>query len=196
MNLSIVGVGGTLRGDSSSAKALRVCLSHASAKGAQTRLFSGDALRTPLYDPQNPVLTETTADLIAALRGADGVILASPGYHGGVSGALKNLIDYTEEMASDPACYFDGRAVGCVASAAGWQASASTLAALRAIIHALRGWPTPLGVMINSSERIFDAEGVCVASTVAAGLMAMTDQVLEFAAMRALLRTHAAETAA
>ena len=33
------------------------------------------------------------------------------------------------------------------------------MAALRSIAHALRGWPTPVGVAVNSSLKVFDAEG-------------------------------------
>ena len=43
---------------------------------------------------------------------------------------------------------FEGRAVGAVVLSEGAQAGGSTLAALRSIIHALRGWPTPLGVVL------------------------------------------------
>ena len=184
MTAHIVGIGGTLRGDSSSAKALRYCLDHARATGAATSLFTGDALRAPLYEPQQPIVTDELAAMIAAIRSADGIILASPGYHGSISGALKNALDYTEEMAGDARCYFEGRAVGCIATAAGWQAAGATLATLRAIVHSLRGWPTPLGVLINSSEPAFDGDGRCVAPATGASLAVMTDQILDFAAMR------------
>lgn len=130
--------------------------------------------------------------MVAAFRDADGIILASPGYHGSISGALKNALDYTEEMAGDVRCYFAERAVGCIAAAAGWQAAGTTLATLRAIVHSLRGWPTPLGVLINSSEPIFDRDGECLVPTVAASLSAMTDQVLEFAALRRAMPVTAA----
>ena len=36
--------------------------------------------------------------------------------------------------------------VACVATASGWQAAASTLRSPRDTVHALRGWPTPLGL--------------------------------------------------
>ena len=38
-----------------------------------------------------------------------------------------------------------GLPVGSIACGAGWQAAGQTLSALRAIVHALRGWPTPIG---------------------------------------------------
>lgn len=182
--LKIVGVGGTLRPRSSSGTAMLYCLDHARREGAEVAAFSGPDLVAPLYDPGAGELPEGMARMIAALRAADGIIVASPGYHGGISGAIKNALDYTEEMAKDARCYFDGRAVGCIAAAAGWQASGATLSSLRGIVHALRGWPTPIGVMLNSSEPLFDEAGGCVAAQTGATLAAMTDQVIEFARMR------------
>lgn len=185
-SLSVVGVGGTLRPNSSSARALKFCLDHAEAAGARVALFTDDELRAPLYEPGRAVQGDGVQRMLAALRDADGVIIASPGYHGGVSGALKNLLDYTEEMAGDQAPYLDGRAVGCVVSAAGWQAGGATLSALRSIVHALRGWPTPLGVLMNSSEPIFCEAGRPLSDDLARNLRAMTQQVVDFAAMRRL----------
>lgn len=181
----IVGIGGTLRPNSSSARALRYCLDHAADRGADVALFADDDLRAPLYEPGQSLGGDCMRRMISALRSADGVIIASAGYHGGVSGALKNVLDYTEEMARDGAPYLDGRAVGCLVSAAGWQAGGATLSALRSIVHALRGWPTPLGVLINSSEPVFGEAGL-LSADLAKNLRAMTEQVLDFAAMRRL----------
>jgi FMN reductase len=184
--IRIVGIGGTLRPNSSSAKALKYCLDYATSQGAAVEAFADADLRAPLYEPGQPCDFAGTARMIEALRAADGVIIASPGYHGGVSGALKNILDYTEEMAKDAVPYLDGRAVGCLVSAAGWQAGGATLAALRAIVHALRGWPTPLGVLMNSAEAGFTETGRPGSDELARNLRLMTQQVLDFAVMRGM----------
>jgi FMN reductase len=146
----IVGLGGTLRADSSTESALRIALDAAEAHGARTELFGGSTLaRLPMYDPDTPN-GEDAQRLIESLRLADGVIIASPGYHGSVSGLVKNALDYAEELRQDGNPYLSGRAVGCVTTAYGWQAAVTTLQTLRSIVHALRGWPTPLGAAINS----------------------------------------------
>jgi FMN reductase len=123
--------------------------------------------------------------MIALLRRCHGVVVASPAYHGSVSGLIKNALDYVEDMRNDEAVYLDGRAVGCIACAFGWQATGSTLAALRSIVHALRGWPTPMGVAINSSTRAFDTEGRCLDAGVERQLELLANQVVDFARMRA-----------
>jgi FMN reductase len=180
----IVAVGGTQRENSSTAAALRLCLVEAERHGAATRLFSGAALDLPFYDPAREDRTPGAVALIDSLRRADGVILASPGYHGSVSGLFKNALDYMEDTAKDERPYLSGRAVGCVTGAAGWQAGGPVLASLRAMVHAMRGWPTPLGVQINTSEKVFDSSGLCMNASVEQQLRLMTCQVLEFAGSR------------
>ncbi|MEV8630352.1 NADPH-dependent FMN reductase [Streptosporangium sp. NPDC051023] len=148
----VVGLGGTLRASSSSETALRVALDAAQAAGARTELFGAEYLAgLPMYDPDRPARTSGLR-LVEALRAADGVIVSSPGYHGSVSGLVKNALDYAEELRDDARPYLAGRAVGCVATAYGWQAAVTTLQTLRTIVHALRGWPTPLGAAINAAE--------------------------------------------
>jgi len=180
----IVGLGGTPRVGSSTEVALRRCLDAAADYGADTLLLTGESLTLPLYDPGERGRTTAAGHLIAALRRADGVLIASPGYHGSISGLIKNALDYTEDLREDPRPYLEGRAVGCVVCAHGWQATGSTLMTLRAVIHALRGWPTPLGVVINSSVRTFDESGACVDSSIRSQLTLVARQVVDFARMR------------
>ena len=149
----IVGFGGTTRAGSSSERALRLALE---ATGAETELFVASDLDFPLYTPGVTLPDERVERYLAALRRADGIVISSPGYHGGVSGLVKNAIDWVEELRADPRPYFDGRPVGLIVVADGWQATTTTLISLRSIVHALRGWPTPLGVAINAAEPAAD----------------------------------------
>ncbi len=156
----IVGIGGTVRGGSSSERALRLALAAAEAEGARTRIFGGDHLATlPIYNPAEPGDHLERNQIIAAIREADGVIVSTPGYHGSLSGLIKNTLDSLEALREDERPYLDGRAVGCIVVADGWQACGSALAALRAIVHALRGWPTPLGATLNTAVGLYDAAG-------------------------------------
>jgi len=173
-----------LRPNSSTEKALRIALKAAAAEGVDTLMLGGPDLVFPSFGQIAIDQVPQAAHLIAALRRADGIILGSPGYHGGISGLMKNAVDYVEEMSSDPAPYFDGRAVGCIVTAAGWQATATTLAALRGVIHALRGWPTPFGATINTAEDVFDGEGGCRSPRVQEQLEMVARQVVDFAFQR------------
>ncbi|RVH34215.1 NADPH-dependent FMN reductase [Sinorhizobium meliloti] len=182
----IVGLGGTTREGSSTELALRYALKEAETAGARTLLFNGPALMMPMYAPEVTHRTAEAREFIAALRAADGVVIASPAYHGSVSGLVKNALDYTEDMRNDAAAYLDGRAVGCITCAYGPQAAGTTLVVLRSIVHALRGWPTPLGVGINSASCRFSPEGEPNDAAIADQLKIMVAQVVHGAfAMRA-----------
>ena len=188
----IVGLGGALRPNSSTTKALQVVLRAAEALGARTSLLDGACLDVPIYAPEKTERTAEAHRLIDQLRLADGIIIGSPGYHGGISGLVKNALDYTEDMRADARPYFDGRAVGCIATGAGWQGANTTLAALRGVVHALRGWPTPIGVAINSAMPVFDPDGTCLNPEIRSHLELMAAQVVRFARWSATDRPAAA----
>jgi len=176
----IVAVGGTLRPGSSTEKAMLHVLRAAERAGARTRLISGPALQLPMYQPENAERSEEARDLVAQLALADGIVLGSPGYHGSISGLVKNALDYAEDLRSDARPYLSGRAVGCIATAGGWLGAVNTLGALRDIVHALRGWPTPLGAAINSSERVFGEAGECLVPRVGQMLDLIAGEVMSF----------------
>jgi FMN reductase len=181
MGLTVVGIGGSMREDSQSERALSVVLRGARLAGAETVAITGTDLVLPFYDPAVRERSEVARQLVQALREADGVVLVSPGYHGTVSGLVKNALDYVEDLRADPRPYLDGRAVGCVAMARGWQAAVTTLTALRSIVHALRGWPTPLGAAVNSAEVSFDDHGAPSDLAVDRTLRTIGEQVVQFA---------------
>jgi FMN reductase len=192
----IVGIGGTTRPDSSSEKALRYTLSMAESLGAETQIFAGASIDLPMYVPDSSARSDGAIRLVAAFRRAHGIVISSPGYHGSISGLLKNALDYAEDMRNDSLPYFDGRAVALIACAHGWQATGTTLAALRSIVHALRGWPTPMGVAINTNGRTFDASGCPAQESTAAQLKILAAQVVDFSRMRALHALGAKDAAA
>lgn len=180
----IVGLGGTTRPGSTSERALLHALERARSLGCETQSFGADRLPTEPYDPARRERSAHAAALVEALRRADGVVVASPAYHGGVSGLLKNAIDFTEDLRDDARTYLEGRAVGLIVCAEGPQAMGSTLAALRAIVHALRGWPTPYGAALNSGSRPFGGPGDPAGSAdpvAAAACARVAEEVVRFA---------------
>ncbi len=191
----IVGLGGSGNSKGSTERVLRKALDAAESAGAETLYFDGKALDMPMYS-YGGARTEQAAMLIDALRRADGIIIASPGYHGTVSGLIKNALDYVEDMAKDERVYFEGRAVGLIAVAAGWQATGSTLATLRSITHALRGWPTPMAVAINSAGTVFGDDDELIDVSISNQLEILAGQVVDFARMKALDVLTKAATAA
>ena len=112
------------------------------------------------------------------------MILSSPGYHGSISGLLKNALDYSEDMRADERVYLADRAVGIIVCADGIQAMGSTLNTLRSIAHALRAWPTPFAAVVNSGARPFGPDGACKSAEVEQSLRLVAAQVVEFAEMK------------
>jgi FMN reductase len=179
--LSIVGIGGTLRPGSSTEKAVNCVLQHAQALGAETRSFAGTALAFPYYDPTDEDREEKITDFLQAIKNANAVIIASPAYHGGISGLVKNAIDYLQDLAADENVYLENKAVGCIGTGYGWQGANATLQALRMVSHSLRGWVTPLGIALNSAENHFDENGRCHTDTVDNQFCIMARELVDFA---------------
>src|SRR5882757_2355343 len=122
----IVGLGGTTREGSSTEKALSLSLRAAASQGADTLLLCGSDIDLPAYVPG--ATSNAKANRITAELGrADGIILGTPGYHGGLSGLVKNALDYTEDLRSHKRPYLGDRPVGCVVTAAGEQGQSQPL---------------------------------------------------------------------
>jgi len=180
VSIRVVGIGGSVDSGSQSDRVLRAVLTAVTDLGAEVQVFSGRDLDLPPYH-SGATLPAGAHDYVAAVRRADALVITSPGYHGTVSGLVKNALDYLEELRGDERPYLDGRAVAVVAVARGWQASVSTLGTLRQVVHALRGWPTPLGLAINSSTTTFDENGHTDDDSTAAAVGVLARQVIDFA---------------
>jgi FMN reductase len=166
----ILGLGGTTNPASSTEQALAIALRSAAEAGAETELFGSDRLLAlPHYLSDPAGLSDSGKELVELVRRADGLLIASPGYHGTVSGLVKNAIDYIEETSRDERVYLDGVPIGLIVT-------------LRSIVHSLRGWPTPLGVGINASGGMF-SDGICTDAGV--------NEQLKLAAQQVMLRAEA-----
>jgi FMN reductase len=181
----IVGIGGSTSAASVTNLLLRACLDATAARGARTVAFTGDQLAgLPIFDANVDIAAPAAAPLVAAVRDADAVIIATPGYHGGMSGLVKNAIDHLEPLRGDERPYLEGRAVGVIVSASGWLACGTTLVSVRSAIHALRGWPTPFGVTVNSAEQHPASDG-SFDEPITGALEILAAQLTDFAGWRA-----------
>src|ERR1700738_173467 len=114
----IVGLGGTTREGSSTEKAVSLALRAAASQGADILLLCGSDIDLPAYVPG--ATSNAKANRITAELGkADGIILGTPGYHGGLSGLVKNALDYTEDLRSHKRPYLEDRPAGVQCAAPG-----------------------------------------------------------------------------
>jgi FMN reductase len=181
----IVGIGGTARPNSTSERAVVATLKAAEQLGARTQLFGGEFIsRLPLYVPETHCTDSKERAYLKAVQQCHGIIVSTPGYHGSVSGPVKNILDMLEATAGDDPPYLDGRPFGCVVTAFGWQACGSTLMSLRSIAHALRAWPTPFGAVFNASIPLFKEDGSCIGEAIAKSISIVAAQVVDFARWR------------
>ena len=147
----VVAVAGSLRDGSYTRLALEHTLDAAHEAGASVELLDLREYGLPVFDPdtENPTDAET---LMRKIREADAVLLGTPVYHGTISSALKNALDY---------CGFDefeDTTTGLLAVAGGGSYG-PTLEHLRASVRAVHGWTLPHQVGIRNASDRFDDQG-------------------------------------
>lgn len=151
--VKIVGIAGSLRPDSYSHKALAIAAERVGALGAEVEILDLRSLNLPFCDGGDDYSDyPDVARLQQAFRQADGIILATPEYHGSVSGVLKNALDLMgfEE--------FTDKVVGNI-SVLGGQPNSNALNDLRTILRWVHAWVIPEQVAIGQAWKAFDANG-------------------------------------
>lgn len=159
--LHVLGLGGSVKPGSAGLKALDIALKAAAAAGADIELLAVHELNLPLFDPgkaQTDFPPQVTGFLDAMRRG-DAFLWCSPAYHGTVSGAVKNALDYLEFLAKDSPPYLSDRPVGLIAAGGGPQAAVNTVNALAHAAQSLRAVVLPLQAPIVTTGHSFDATG-------------------------------------
>ena len=179
----IVGFGSAVGPGSTTEKLIAAVLSATEALGARTYQFDNAALAAlPHYDPSKATRTSLQLAFLDAIRRADAVVIGSPVYHGGIAGVVKNAIDLIGDLAKDTRVFLDNRPVGLVVNAGGEQGAGVTLSAMRDIVHALRGWPTPVGVAVNANgQSVFTVEGAINVPSVEKAVKVQAAQLMAFA---------------
>jgi len=151
--LKVVGIGGTLRENSTSLGALRRSLAAAEEAGAEVELLDLKELRLPMYEPGKPLdeYGESVRRLIEATREADALLVSTAAYHGTLAGVTKNALDFVQFLSNEEPAYLDGKAVGLISTAGGEQAAANANAAMVNVVHSLRGIVAPLMVGVTKA---------------------------------------------
>ena len=139
---NVLGVAGSIRQGSYSTRSLKIALEYAKKQGAEVRLLDLNTVVLPLYDPSAPASKEVE-HTTEAIAWADAVILASPDYHGSMSGALKNFLDYFYEE-------FAGKAFGYIV--ASHEKGLTVMEQMRTAVRQCYGWSMPYGVSINGPQ--------------------------------------------
>ena len=143
MTLKVLGVGSSLRDGSSSTAALRTTLDLIKKQGAETRLLDLKQTNLPLYDPNENQSSVKLQKVEQDVEWADAFILATPDYHGSMSGTMKNFLDYFWSE-------FAGKTFGYIC--ASHEKGLTVMDQMRTAIRQCYGWSVPYGIAVNGED--------------------------------------------
>jgi FMN reductase len=175
----VVGLGGSLREESTSRTALQVALEGAAASGAGVELIWVRDLDLPLYTAEHAPPPDAHR-LAETVYNADALIWSSPTYHGSVSGSFKNALDWLILLAENDPPYLTNKPIGLVTTAGGVQ-GLQAVNTMDFIARALRGWSVPLVLPVAQSWQSFDPDGHLKDEAVATQLRKLGAEVVRAA---------------
>lgn len=151
--LEVIGISGSLRKGSYTRMALEHALEGAKELGAETRVIDLGDYELTFLDGRDTPYPEGVQRLRADVQRAQGIILGTPEYHGGVSGVLKNALDL---MGFDQ---FGGKMLGLIGVSGGELGAVNALNSLRTIGRTLHAWVVPTQVVIPKAWDLFRQDG-------------------------------------
>ena len=149
MPIKVLGVGGSMRANSHSNRMVALALESAAVLGAETRFFDLRALDLPMYRPDVDATEDSIRAAAEAVAWADAFVLGTPDYHGSMSGALKNFLDYHWEG-------FSGKLFGYLC--ASHEKGLTAMDQVRTAVRQCYGWSLPYGVALHGKEDL-DVDG-------------------------------------
>ncbi len=152
MNMKITMIAGSNRDGAASTYLLRYIDRLLKAQHISVTLVDLRELQLPLFSPDNQELHPNAQRLLDTVADADGLILATPEYHGSISGMLKNALDYIN------AGQVAGKSVLSVSSASG-PIGVSSLSHLQSIVRNLHGVNCPDWISIGYGSNGFNPDG-------------------------------------
>jgi NAD(P)H-dependent FMN reductase len=166
--VNVLGVAGSMRQQSYSTRTLKIVLEEAKKYASEPYMLELRKINLPLYDPSEITSDEPSSNnnnnrnnvlerITTALRWADAFVLASPDYHGSMSGGMKNFLDYFWED-------FAGKIFGYIV--ASHEKGLTVADQMRTAVRQCYGWSMPYNISING-EKDFDSKGNLVNSALA-----------------------------
>ena len=147
MSVKILGVASSMRESSYSTRVLKLTLEKAEKRDAEIKLLNLRELQLPMYHPEqnnSPELDKATE----YVQWADAFVLASPDYHGSMSGVMKNFLDFFWSE-------FAGKTFGYIC--ASHEKGLTVMDQMRTAVRQCYGWSMPYGISINSDQDFDDS---------------------------------------
>lgn len=133
--------------------ALEVAISRVGALGVETAIIDLRKLSLPFCNGGDDYSDyPDVAKMQQTVKSAAGLILATPEYHGSVSGVMKNALDLMsfEELS--------GKVAGLI-SVLGGQSNSNALNDLRIILRWVHAWVIPEQISLGQAWKVFNEEG-------------------------------------
>lgn len=143
MRFKVLGVGSSMNKESFSTETLKIVLERVNHNDADTKLLNLNNTPLPMYNHKNSPETIHVNQAVDMVNWADAIILATPDYHGSMSGSLKNFLDYFWSE-------FAGKTFGYIC--ASHEKGLTVMDQMRTVIRQCYGWSLPYGISINSSQ--------------------------------------------
>jgi FMN reductase len=181
--IKIAGIGGSIEERSNTLASLKFALDEIKKEGAETELFDIKKLNLPIFNPQKGLTQggEKLKHFLEQVYNADGYIFASPEYHGTVSGAFKNVIDYLEFLGSRNPPYLSNKPIGIIATGGGDISGITTIQSIINIAHNLRAIAASNNVAIVSSFKHFDEKNILNNDTIRRRIKRLAVEVVDLA---------------
>src|SRR5919107_2865945 len=151
--VNILGIAGSMREQSYSTRGLKLVLEEVKKYDSESDVLELRKLNLPLYDPSGDKSDEPSSyinsnnnlleRITTALKWADAFVLASPDYHGSMSGGMKNFLDYFWED-------FAGKTFGYIV--ASHEKGLTVADQMRTAVRQCYGWSMPYGVSVNGPQ--------------------------------------------
>jgi FMN reductase len=181
--VKIIGLGGSLENVSSTYFALKFVMDELKRRGAETIIYDIRSMKFPIFelDKVKHGIDKEINKFLDDVYKADGYILASPEYHGTVSGAFKNVVDYIYLLKDRTPPFITGKPAGCIATGGGEISGVTTLQSLINIVHNLRGIAVSGNTAIGNADECFNSKGNITRIKVKQRLERLASEVYELA---------------
>ena len=159
----ILAIGGSRRPGNNTDKALRLAVEELAGGGGRVDWIRLEELRLPL--PGEPSDSSDPEDLRQKVLAAEGILIATPEYHGSISSTLKLVIDnlgFPSTLA--------GKTIAILGVAMGPEGARNALTHLRHILTHIGGKVLPGEISVGSVHKKFDESGRCLEPEVEAGI--------------------------
>jgi NAD(P)H-dependent FMN reductase len=143
-SLNVLGVSSSMREGSFGTRTLKIVLDAAQKYETKTRLLELRKMKIPLFNPDSSAQSSMELQKVANdVNWADAFVLVSPDYHGSISGALKNFLDYYWEE-------FAGKTFGYICTS--HEKGLTVMDQMRTAVRQCYGWSLPYGISVNGRE--------------------------------------------